>query len=115
MTPLHTTKPIAPTIWAIYGMAPKPAGARGRIVLGLTGDTTLLRGISKTNHHTLRERELIYAAIKAMGNPTRDDIAADTGIDPETVTARLNWLSTHALVRCHRAGVRPVWRIVGDD
>lgn len=84
---------------------------RGRVVLGLTGSHTALRGINRTSEQVQRERDLIYAAVKRLEPVTRDQISAETGIDPETVTARLNWMSTHRIVRCWRSRGTAVWRM----
>lgn len=93
------------------GMTPRPSKARGRLVLNLTGDLTALKGRKKTSVEVRRERELIYAAIEQLGSPTRDEIAQQTGIHPDTVTARLNWLSTHGIAHCRRTGQTATWKI----
>lgn len=84
------------------GMTPRTTKARGRLVFNLTGDLSALRGRNKTSAQVRREREMIYACIEARGNPTRDEIATDTGIDPETVIDgdRMRMLSVE---ECRRA------------
>lgn len=100
----------------LYNLTPAalpPLTAR-RLVLGMTGPLPpTVRGRRTTSPEIARQREAIYAAIvQSGGNPHRDEIAATTGIHPEIVTSRLNWLSTHGLVRCSRRGGMALWEVV---
>jgi len=95
----------------IMGQVPRQRTARGRIVLKLTGKDNRLLGANKTSTLIMIERELIYKAIAARGEATRDQIAEDTGLDPEVVTSRLSWLGTHGIVRCWRSKNTAVWKV----
>ncbi len=95
------------------GMAPKPrpAEAPSRVVLNMSLAPVQIQGSRRSSDQVMRERALVYAAVSTLHNPTRDDIARDTGLDAEIVTARLNWLSTHGIAVCWRSRQTAIWKL----